>query len=64
MNLCAVASHLYIVKDGNVSVTYRGNDDTSRQAYNLGVITRGECFGEKSMLTGSPLWGTFGCRCV
>ena len=49
-----VSNFLYIIRDGHVNVTFRGNDDDSggRHVYNLGVITRGECFGEKSLLTG------------
>ena len=56
----AVTSVMYIIKEGDVLVTAVSQpadagegEDRKSHVYNLGLIGRGQWFGERSLLTGA-----------
>ena len=76
---CAVTTSMYVIKEGEVTVSVIGHihghtadpTATMRRLYHLGVIGRGQWFGERTLLTGPcprPLlqlvMQLLGCACV
>lgn len=51
---------MYVIKSGDVAISAvtRGDgvdDDGMRRTYNLGLISQGQWFGERPLLTGTPV---------